>query len=148
MGKVDRVRLVETALRVSIATAFLSAVADRFGWWTLFGQGAWGNMASFTDYVHQLVPFASGWLLAVLAWSSTAAEVILGGLLLIGWRPRYVGAASCLLLITFGSAMAISLGLEAPLSYSVFTAASAAASYAILDDMSRSLTARQGQPCR
>ncbi|OHT82739.1 MauE/DoxX family redox-associated membrane protein [Mycobacteroides saopaulense] len=148
MEKLDRARFIEIALRVSLATAFLSAVADRFGWWKPFGQGAWGNMASFTDYVHQLVPFASGWLLTVLAWSSTAAEVILGVLLLIGWRPRYVGAASCLLLITFGSAMAISLGLEAPLSYSVFTAASAAAAYAILGETSPSPTAPQGRPCR
>jgi hypothetical protein len=37
-----------------------------------------------------------------------------------------------LVLIVFGTAMAVSLGVEAPLSYSVFSAASAAAAYAIL----------------
>jgi hypothetical protein len=37
-----------------------------------------------------------------------------------------------LVLIAFGTAMAISLGMESPLSYSVFSAASAAAAYAIL----------------
>ena len=36
------------------------------------------------------------------------------------------------MLIIFGTAMAVSLGVEAPLSYSVFSAASAAAAYAIL----------------
>ncbi|MFD6198863.1 hypothetical protein ACFWE3_19400 [Mycobacteriaceae bacterium NPDC060252] len=135
MYKFDRIRLVAIALRVSLATAFLSAVADRFGWWEPFGEGAWGNMAAFAHYVNQLIPFASGWLLTVIVWASTAAEVILGALLLIGWKPKLVGAASCLLLITFGTAMAISLGLEAPLSYSVFSAASAAAAYAILGPM-------------
>ena len=29
----DRITVVRTALRLSLATAFLSAVADRFGWW-------------------------------------------------------------------------------------------------------------------
>jgi uncharacterized membrane protein YphA (DoxX/SURF4 family) len=147
MHTFDRIRIVEVALRVSLAAAFLSAVADRFGWWEPFGQGAWGNMASFANYVHQLTPFASGWVLTVIVWASTAAEAILGVMLLIGWKPRLVGAATCLLLITFGIAMAISLGVESPLSYSVFSAASAAAAYATLGATSPS-TARKVRPCR
>ncbi|WP_254659286.1 hypothetical protein [Mycobacterium malmoense] len=126
------VRLVRTALRLSLAAAFLSAVADRFGWWEPLGQGSWGNMSAFADYAHQLVPFASGWLLTLVVWAATATEATLGILLLTGWWPRLVGAATCLLLIVFGTAMAISLGLESPLSYSVFSAASAAAAYSIL----------------
>lgn len=42
MYTVDRVKVVGIALRVSLATAFLSAVADRFGWWGPLGQGSWG----------------------------------------------------------------------------------------------------------
>lgn len=38
----DRIRVVRIALRLSLAAAFLSAVADRFGWWEPFGQGTWG----------------------------------------------------------------------------------------------------------
>ncbi|AMW20065.1 hypothetical protein [Mycobacteroides chelonae] len=132
MYTLDRVNVVGIALRVSLATAFLSAVADRFGWWAPLGQGSWGSMGAFAAYTHQLVPFASGWLLSVIVWASTAAEVILGVLLLIGWRPALVGAATCLLLIMFGTSMAVSIGLEAPFSYSVFSAASAGAAYAIL----------------
>ena len=128
----DPIRVVRIALRVSLAAAFLSAVADRFGWWEPFGQGSWGSMASFADYTHRLVPFASGWFLTVIVWGSTATEATLGALLLTGWRPKLVGAATCLVLIVFGAAMAVSLGMEAPLSYSVFSAASAAAAYAIL----------------
>jgi uncharacterized membrane protein YphA (DoxX/SURF4 family) len=134
----DRVKVVGIALRVSLATAFLSAVADRFGWWAPLGQGSWGSMGAFAAYTHQLVPFASGWLLSVIVWASTAAEVILGVLLLIGWRPKLVGAATCLLLIMFGTSMAVSIGLEAPFSYSVFSAASAAAAYAVLGTRSPS----------
>jgi hypothetical protein len=128
----DRIRVVRTALRLSLATAFLSAVADRFGWWAPLGQGSWGSMSAFAGYTHQLVPFASGWLLTVIVWTATATEATLGVLLLMGWRPKLVGGASCLVLIVFGTAMAVSLGVESPLSSSVFSSASAAAAYAVL----------------
>jgi hypothetical protein len=94
-------------------------------------------MGAFSDYAHQLVPFASGWLLTVIVWGATATEVALGVLLLTGWWPKLVGAATCLVLIIFGTAMAVSLGMESPLSYSVFSAASAAAAYAVLGSDTR-----------
>jgi len=128
----DPVRVVRFALRLSLAAAFLSAVADRFGWWEPLGQGNWGSMSAFAEYTHQLVPFSPGWLLTAIVWASTATESVLGVLLLTGRWPRYVGAATCLVLIVFGVAMAVSLGVESPLSYSVFTAASGAAAYAVL----------------
>jgi uncharacterized membrane protein YphA (DoxX/SURF4 family) len=128
----EPIRIVRIALRLSLAAGFLSAVADRFGWWEPFGQGTWGSMGPFADYVHQLVPFASGWLLTVIAWAATVTESALGVLLLTGWQPKLVGAGTCLVLIIFGTAMAVSVGMESPLSYSVFSAASAAAAYAIL----------------
>ena len=134
----DRIRVVGIALRLSLAAGFLSAVADRFGWWAPFGQGSWGSMGSFADYAHRLVPFASGWLLAVIVWGATVAEATLGVLLVTGWRPKLVGVATCLVLIVFGTAMAVSLGIESPLSYSVFSAASAGAAYAILGTTSPS----------
>ena len=128
----DPIPVVRIALRLSLAAAFLSAVADRLGWWEPFGQGRWGSMDPFADYTHQLVPFASGSLLTVIVWAATVTEATLGVLLLTGWRPKLVGAATGLVLIIFGTAMAVSLGIAAPLNYSVFSAASAAAAYAIL----------------
>ncbi len=133
-----RVRVVRIALRLSLAAAFWSAVADRFGWWAPLGQGNWGSMGSFADYAHQLVPFSSGWFLTVIVWGATATEASLGLLLLVGWRPKLVGAATCLVLMIFGIAMAVSLGIESTLSYSVFSAASAAAAYAVIDTTSPS----------
>jgi hypothetical protein len=88
-------------------------------------------MAAFADYAHQLAPFASGWLLTAIVWLATATETTLAVLLLTGWRPKLVGGATCVVLLIFGTAMAVSLGVESPLSYSVFSAASAAAAYAI-----------------
>src|SRR5258708_9192 len=96
------VRVVRIAVRLSLASGFLSAVADRFGWWESFGQGSWGSMGAFADYAHRLVPFASGWFLAVIVWAATATETTLGALLLTGSRPKLIGAPTCLLLITFG----------------------------------------------
>lgn len=136
MHRPDPIRIVRIALRLSLAAGFLSAVADRFGWWKPFGRASWGSMTVFADYTHQLVPFASGWLLTVIVWAATTTEATLGYLLLTGWRPKLVGAMACLVLIAFGLAMAISIGVEAPLSYSVFPAASAAAAYAILGPLS------------
>jgi len=144
----DPMRVVRIALRLSLAAAFRSAVADRFGWWEPFGQGSWGSMGAFAGYTHQLVPFASGWLLTVIVWAATAAEATLGVLLLTGWRPKLVGAATCLVLIIFGTAMAVSLGIEAPLSYSVFSAASAAAAYVILGTTSPPHTTDTTHPLR
>jgi uncharacterized membrane protein YphA (DoxX/SURF4 family) len=143
-----RVRVVRIALRLSLAAGFLSAVADRFGWWAPLGQGSWGSMGSFADYAHQLVPFAYGWFLTVIVWAATATEVALGVLLLTGWWPKLVGAATCVLLIVFGVAMAVSLGIQSPLSYSVFSAASAAAAYAILSTTSTSHITETTHPSR
>jgi uncharacterized membrane protein YphA (DoxX/SURF4 family) len=137
----DPIRVVRIALRLALAAGFLSAVADRFGWWRPFGQGSWGSMARFADYTHQLVPFASGWFLTVIVWAATVSEATLGVLLLSGRQPKLVGAATCLVLIMFGTAMAVSLGLESPLSYSVYSAASAAAAYAVLGTTSPPHTA-------
>ena len=95
-----------------------------------------GSIGAFADHAHQLVPFASGWLLTVIVWAANATEATLGVLLLTGWRPTLIGAATCLLLIIFGTAMAVSLGRESPLSYGVFFAASAAGAYATLGTIS------------
>ena len=72
-----RIRIVRIALRLSLAAAFLSAVADRFGWWAPFGQGNWGSMSAFADYAHQLLPFAYGWFLTVIVWGATVTEASL-----------------------------------------------------------------------
>ncbi|BBZ71385.1 hypothetical protein [Mycobacterium paraseoulense] len=137
----DPIPIVRLALRLSLAAAFLSAIADRFGWWEPLGQGSWGSMNRFAEYAHQLVPFACGWFLTAIVWGATATEATLGVLLLTGWRPKLVGAATCAVLIVFGTAMALSLGVESPLSYSVFSAASAAAAYAVLGTTSPPPTA-------
>ena len=105
--------------RIAIAMSFLSAVADRFGWWTpVLGSEniVWGNMSNFIAYTGVLVPWASKQVLPVLAWLVTIAEVVFGVLLII------VALLSGFLLLTFAFSMMFFSSLKAPLDYSVFTA--------------------------
>jgi uncharacterized membrane protein YphA (DoxX/SURF4 family) len=117
-------RLAILYARIAVGTAFLSAVADRFGLWGKYG--GWGNFANFTHYTAQVNSFMPASTIPYLAWIATIAETLLGFALLIGIWPRYVALASALLLALFGVAMAISFGIKSPMSYSVFSASAAA----------------------
>jgi len=115
-------------MRLALAAGFLSAVADRFGLWGPIGTPgvAWGEFPKFLDYTATLLPFLSTTLVAVAGWAATVAEIVLGVALIAGVRVRLAALASGVLLITFAVAMTTALGPEAPLSYSVWTAAAGA----------------------
>ena len=111
-------------LRVALALSFLSAVADRFGLW---GQsGSWGDFERFTAYTARLLWFLPPSLVSPAAILATAAEVIVAGGLLVGWRLHWWAFAAAALLLSFALAMACALGVKAPTDYSVWTAAAAA----------------------
>jgi putative oxidoreductase len=110
--------------RIALGSAFLSAVADRFGLWGKYG--GWGNFANFTKYTAEVNSFMPAFVIPFLAWTATAAETALGLALIVGVWPRWVALGSALLLAMFGTAMAISFGIKSPLDYSVFSASAAA----------------------
>lgn len=115
--------------RLALAFSFLSAVADRLGWWTpLLGSGnvAWGNMTNFIAYTGVLIPWIPKLLLPFVAWAATLSEILLGVLLLIGFWQRIVALLSGVLLLTFAFSMLFFVSLKAPFDYSVFTAAACA----------------------
>lgn len=58
-------------------------------------------------------------------------ELLLGIALIAGVRVRWAALGSAVLLLLFGLAMAISLGLKSPLDYSVFSASACAALLAL-----------------
>jgi uncharacterized membrane protein YphA (DoxX/SURF4 family) len=115
-------------LRAALATAFLSAVADRFGWWGLFGQPnvAWGDWARFVSYNAKLLWFLPGAVIPAMAVVATIAEAALGVLLLLGWQTRAAAFLSGVLLLAFAATMTVALGIKAPLNASVFTASAGA----------------------
>jgi hypothetical protein len=83
-------------------------------------------MTQFNAYVAKLNWFLPTAVIPLIGWAATAAELLLGLGLLIGWQLQWVSLASALLLLSFGLAMLLALGPKAPLDYSVFTASCAA----------------------
>ncbi len=120
--------LAAAFLRIALAAGFLSAVADRFGLWGQAGAPgvAWGAFAPFLDYTGKLLWFLPVSLVPAAGWVSTALEVALGVGLLIGVWLRAVALAAGALLLVFAVTMTFALGPEAPLSYSVWSAAAGA----------------------
>ncbi|MFZ0882251.1 MAG: DoxX family protein [Candidatus Acidiferrales bacterium] len=111
--------------RVALGAAFLSGIADRFGLYSGRNVG-YGNFAGFVAYTAKVNSFMPASTIPFLAWAATAAEFTLGVALILGVWPRWVALESALLLVLFGTAMAISFGIKSPLDYSVFSASAAA----------------------
>src|SRR5437868_509247 len=121
----DWLRWAALCARIALGGAFLSGIADRFG---LYGGRniGYGDFTGFVRYTAKVNSFMPPSTIPFLAWAATIAELFLGIALILGiWRV-WVAIASALLLISFGTAMAISFGIKSPLDYSVFSASSAA----------------------
>jgi thiosulfate dehydrogenase (quinone) large subunit len=118
-------KTVKLFLRLSIAAGFLSAVADRFGWWRE-GVSVWGNWSNFVDYTQLINPWIPAALISIAATIATAAEIIFALFLLIGFRTELFAKLSGYLLLTFALAMTFSTGIKGAFDYSVFSASAAA----------------------
>ena len=128
MKSVSSLPMAVWGLRIALAAAFLSAVADRFGIWGANGTHgvSWGDWSHFVAYTGKLLWFLPSALVNPAAWVATIAEAGLAIALLTGLRSRIVALASAALLASFALTMTVALGIKAPLDYSVFTAAAAA----------------------
>ena len=141
-------------LRFALGISFLSAVADRFGLWGVYGQPdvAWGNYARFVDYTAKLNWFLPAATIPALAMTATAAETLFGLLLILGWKTRLVALLSGALLAIFALTMTVALGVKAPLNFSVFSAAGGALLLAArdcplsLDEVLRRKVAKRDMP--
>ena len=118
-------KYVKLFLRGSLAAGFLSAVADRFGFWPS-EISAWGSWDSFVAYTGDLNPWAGSDLVQMIAIVATLLEVVLALCLLVGFRIHWTARFSGFLLLAFALAMTFTGGLKASLDYSVFSAAAAA----------------------
>lgn len=129
MGK----KIIKLFLRLSIATAFLSAVADRFGMWSK-EVSVWGNWNSFLEYTQVINPWFPNTIIPTLGWVVTAAEIIFAVFLIVGFRTELIAKLSGYLLLIFALSMTFSIGIKAALDYSVFTASAAAFALSLLKD--------------
>ena len=111
-------------LRIAIASTMLSAVADRFGFW---GENSvWGNFENFEKYTRQLTFFLPESLSKFSAYTATFLEILLPILLILGFKSKIAASATGILLLIFALSMCISLGIKAPLDYSVWVGSAAA----------------------
>jgi len=115
-------------VRYALAITFLSAVADRFGFWGAPGEGnvAWGSWSNFLDYTALLNPWAPKVLVSFLGSVATLLEVVCAIGLIIGMRTKIFALGSAVLLSVFALSMTFTLGIKSPLDYSVFSASGAA----------------------
>lgn len=121
------IKLSQLFFRVALACSFLSAVADRLGFWGAPGSPSvsWGNWQNFVAYANQLNAFASAQLGEALAFTATFLEVLFALLLLVGYQLKLTALASAALLLAFALSMTFSIGIKAPFDYSVWTSATA-----------------------
>lgn len=124
---------VKIFLRLALSIGFLSAVADRFGLWNA-AVSAWGNWANFVAYTKVLNPLIPQSLITPVAIIATAAEIIFPIFLLIGFKTELFAKLSGCLLLLFGFSMVFSVGIKAPLDYSVFTSAGAAFALSLMKE--------------
>lgn len=123
--------------RLALGSAFLSAVASRFGLWN--GSLDRAHFQRFLKYAAEVNSFLPAASIPFLAWSATITETVLGIALIAGIRLRLTAFCASVLLALFGTAMAISFGPQSPLDYSVFSASAAALLLANFDtEMRRS----------
>ena len=120
-----KVKIIKLFLRISIGAGFLSAVADRFGFWNI-KVSAWGNWDNFLKYTQSLNPMISQTFIPFIGWASTILETVLGISLIIGFKTSFTAKLSGWLLLIFALAMTFARGIKAPLDYSVFAASAGA----------------------
>ena len=116
---------IKLFLRFALSASFLSAVADRLGWWPA-EMSAWGNWENFVAYTQVINPWLPEALVSPTAMVATAAEIIFPVCLLLGFKTELMARLSGLLLVLFALAMTFSTSIKGPFDYSVFTASAAA----------------------
>jgi len=117
----------ELYLRFALGIGFILPVMDRFGWLGVAGQNgtAWGNWSNFLSYTHSLMPYMNDSLTSVFATVATAAEIVFGIMLLIGYKIKWAAFGSFLLTLGFALSMLFFANYRAPFSYSVFVCSAA-----------------------
>jgi len=140
VGQIERAAMLYA--RVALGTAFLSAVAGRFGIWDRTLD--WAHFERFMRRTAEVNAFMPAFTIPFLAWAATAAEISFGVALIAGVQLRWVALGSAVLLGLFALAMAVSTGIKPPLDYSVFSASAGALLLALRAWSPAAKTSRSG----
>ncbi len=133
-----RTTVLQLFLRVALSVSFLSAVADRLGFWGTQNV-AWGNWKNFVAYSQTVNSFANPQTNNILAIIATVLETALPILLLTGYKIKFAAFASGVLLLSFALTMTFSFGIKPSLDYSVWTAAAASFSLSAFNNFRYSI---------
>ena len=111
---------IKFGLRLCLALGFLSAVADRFGFWPKT-VSVWGNWKEFLSYTAILNPWFPKYLIPSIGFIATVLEIGLAIGLILNYKIRITAGLSGVLLLIFGVAMVFTTGIKSVLDYNVFT---------------------------
>lgn len=120
-------------MRLALSTAFLSAVADRFGMWSKV-VSVWGNWDSFLEYTQFINPWLPEALIPTIGILATGAEIIFAIFLIIGFKTEQKAKWSGFLLLIFALSMTFSSGIKGAFDYSVYTASAAAFALSLMKE--------------
>lgn len=118
-------KIIKLFLRFALASSFLSAVADRLGYWNE-AVSVWGNWENFLAYTQVINPWLPSGLISIVGLIATIAEVVFAFCLLIGFKTELFAKLSGILLLLFALSMTFSTGIKGAFDYSVLSAAGAA----------------------
>lgn len=126
-------KIIKLFLRLAISAGFLSAVADRFGWW---GKkvSVWGNWNAFLEYTQLINPWVPDSLIPTIGIAATVAEVLFALFLFIGFKTELTAKLSGFLLLLFALSMTFSTGIKTAFDFSVFTASAGAFALSLLKE--------------
>lgn len=125
-------------LRLALAVTMLSAVADRFGWWSK-ENSSWGDMKHFIEYTRQLTFFLPEALSTISAYAATFLEILFPLMLILGFKTKIAAYGTSALLLIFALSMTVASGPKAPLNYSVLVGGAAALLLAVQQHYSLSI---------
>lgn len=126
-------KIIKLFLRLAIATSFLSAVADRFGFWGK-DLSVWGNWNNFIAYTTLINPWFPNFIIPTLASIATILEITFAICLIIGFKTRLFAILSGLLLLFFAVSMTFSTGIKGTFDFSVYTASAGAFALSLIKE--------------
>lgn len=126
-------KVTKLFLRFAIAFGFLSATADRFGFWGA-EISTWGNWKNFLSYTEMINPWFPDALIPAIGTIATAAEIIFAIFLILGFKTEWFAKLSGYLLLTFALSMTFSTGIKGAFDYSVFAASAGAFALSLMKE--------------
>ena len=123
----NKFKIPQLLLRCALGITFLTPVFDRLGILGQAGTGniEWGNWENFINYTTTLMPIFDRPVVNIMGAIATVSELMIGISLIIGFKTKYAAIGACLITLTFIVFMTLSVGIQKPINYGVFTASAA-----------------------